>query len=105
MINQYWIEITLLHNKDEATEEENSYIIEPGRLYSIINEKSTSFLLLDARPSEHYKAQCRILHFLSYSKNCFHNYFLTLYWTFTYFSTQIFNTMKVNFTFSFENDF
>lgn len=31
------------------------FVVEPTRLYSIINEKATSFLLLDARPSNDYK--------------------------------------------------
>ncbi len=34
---------------------ENDYVIDPIRLYSIINEKVRSFLLLDARPSADYK--------------------------------------------------
>ena len=49
----FGIELTLHYFKDNSNE--NDYVIDPIRLYSIINEKSRSFLLLDARPSSDYK--------------------------------------------------
>ena len=58
-------------NGDKSQEEEENHtlekpnadhqVIEASQLYALIQEKSTSFLLLDARPSDHYKV-CHIKH-------------------------------------------
>ena len=42
-------------NNNNAVMKENSHLIEPTQLYTLINEKSSSFLILDARPAQDYK--------------------------------------------------
>ena len=43
------------HHNESSTSEMSPMVIEASQLYSLLEQKSTTLLLLDARPSDHYK--------------------------------------------------